>query len=69
MTATHHRLRLAVTGALVGSLALLAAGPAAQPASADGGAAPYGGYTTQAWSAPIRVEVFEPSIPIPVDAG
>lgn len=63
-------IRNLVAGGMVGSLALLAAGPAATPASADdGGAAAYGGYTTQAWSAPIRVEVFEPSIPIPVDAG
>lgn len=63
-------IRNLVAGGTVGALALLATGPAATPASADdGGAAAYGGYTTQAWSAPIRVEVFEPSIPIPVDAG
>jgi hypothetical protein len=63
-------IRTFVAGGMVGSLALLAAGPTATPASADdGGATSYGGYTTQAWSAPIRVEMFEPSIPIPVDAG
>ncbi|MCR1782037.1 hypothetical protein KVF89_05780 [Nocardioides carbamazepini] len=62
--------KLFVTGGMIGSLALLAAGPAAMPAGADdGAAAAYGGYTAQAWSAPIRVEVFEPSLPIPVDAG
>ncbi|TQK70154.1 hypothetical protein [Nocardioides sp. SLBN-35] len=72
MTSTRSTLRVAVTGGMVGCLALLAAGPTATPASADddgGGATSYGGYTTTAWSAPIRVEVFEPSIPIPVDAG
>ncbi|GAA3540410.1 choice-of-anchor P family protein [Nocardioides daeguensis] len=72
MTTTRSRLRLAATGGMVGCLTLLAAGPTATPASADDGATPsagYGGYSTTAWSAPIRVEVFEPSIPIPVEAG
>jgi len=65
-----HLAARGLAGGIVGSLALLAAGPGATPARADDGApASYGGFTAQAWSAPIRVEVFEPSIPIPVDAG
>ncbi|WP_408898736.1 choice-of-anchor P family protein [Nocardioides sp. R1-1] len=75
----HHSSRMrralarGVAGGMVGSFALLAAGPGTTPARADDGAgtatAGYGGFTVQAWSAPIRVQMFEPSIPIPVDAG
>ena len=59
--------RLLVAGGIVASVAIGSGAPAAR--ADDGAPAAYGGYTTQAWSAPIRVEMFEPSLPIPVDAG
>ncbi len=79
MTTTHTRsvrgngrFRLLVAGGMVACLAAMATGPGAGAAHAgdgDSGSAAYGGYQTQAWAAPIRVELFEPSLPIPVDAG
>lgn len=73
----HRRTRLArliVTGGILASTLPLTGAPglAGQPAQAAGvveGEAAYGGFTAQAWSSPVRIEVFEPSLPIPVDAG
>ncbi|AIY16839.1 choice-of-anchor P family protein [Pimelobacter simplex] len=59
------RYRLLIAGGIVASMVPMATGPAAAPAAA---AAPaYGGFSTTAWSAPIRIEVYEPSLPIPAD--
>jgi hypothetical protein len=42
--------------------------PLATAAPAEGDAAPvYGGFATTAWAAPVRVEVYEPSIPMPAN--
>lgn len=60
------RARLVLTGGVLASMMPLTAGPAA-PANAA--AAEFGGFTAMAWSSPVRIEVFEPSLPIPVDAG
>ncbi|MCX6401945.1 MAG: hypothetical protein NTX33_18685, partial [Propionibacteriales bacterium] len=65
---TSRRTRLLLTGGVLASMMPIAAGTAASPAHAEGDPK-YGGYTAKAWSSPIRIEVFEPSIPIPVDAG
>lgn len=62
------RARLFVAGGVLASMMPLTAGQAA-PARAEDGAPAYGGFTATASSSPIRIEVFEPSIPIPVDAG
>lgn len=62
------RARLLVAGGVLASMMPLTAGQSA-PAVADDGAPAYGGYTATAVSSPIRIQVFEPSIPIPVDAG
>lgn len=69
------RARLLVLGGLLASAVPIsgAPGPLSTPAAhaADGGAAAtsYGGFTASAWSSPVRIEVFEPSVPVPVDAG
>lgn len=39
------------------------------PAYGRGDKPAYGGYATSASATPIRIEVYEPSLPIPVDAG
>ncbi|NYI46459.1 hypothetical protein BJ993_003539 [Nocardioides aromaticivorans] len=64
------RTRLLITGGILASTLPLTGAPlAAQPAQAADGEPSYGGFTAQAWSSPVRIEVFEPSLPIPVDAG
>ncbi|HWJ07824.1 MAG TPA: hypothetical protein VNS46_00515, partial [Nocardioides sp.] len=64
------RARLLITGGILASTMPLTGAPlAGQPAQAAEGGAAYGGFTAQAWSSPIRIEVYEPSLPIPVDAG
>lgn len=64
------RTRLLVTGGILASTLPLTGAPlAAPPAQAADGEPAYGGYTAAAWSSPVRIEVFEPSLPIPVDAG
>lgn len=68
MTRAPHRTRLLVVGGIVAS-ALPLAGPPGQSAQAADSAPSYGGFTAAAWSTPVRIEVFEPSLPIPVDAG
>lgn len=65
---TRRNNRLLVAGGVLASMMPLTTG-AASPAAGAVAAAEYGGYTATAWSSPIRIEVFEPSIPIPVDAG
>lgn len=73
MSRRTHRARLLVTGGILASTLPLTGAPlATQPAQAAegaGGEPSYGGFTAQAWSSPVRIEVFEPSLPIPVDAG
>lgn len=68
MTRAPHRTRLLVVGGIVAS-ALPLAGPPGQSAQAADGTPAYGGFTAAASSTPVRIEVFEPSLPIPVDAG
>lgn len=68
MTRAPHRTRLLVLGGVLAS-AMPVAGPPVQSARAADGDPAYGGFTASASSTPIRIEVFEPSIPIPVDAG
>lgn len=66
---TRH-IRLILTGGILASTLPLTGAPlASAPAQAAEGEASYGGFTAQAWSSPVRIEVFEPSLPIPVDAG
>lgn len=70
MTRRSTRIRLIVTGGILASTLPLTGAPlGAQPAQAADGEPSYGGFTAQAWSSPVRIEVFEPSLPIPVDAG
>lgn len=77
MTRRNHRnqrrTRLLITGGILASTLPMTGAPlGVQPAQAAAGAGAepaYGGYTAQAWSSPVRIEVFEPSLPIPVDAG
>lgn len=64
---TSRRTRLLLTGGVLASMMPIAAGTA-DPAHAAGDPS-YGGFTAAAWASPVRIEVFEPSIPIPVDAG
>ncbi|WP_203338476.1 choice-of-anchor P family protein [Nocardioides limicola] len=53
---------LAAGGMTVLAVPLLAAGPAsAEPT--------YGGFQAEAWATPVRIELYEPTIPIPVDPG
>ncbi|NHA00202.1 hypothetical protein G5V59_08880 [Nocardioides sp. W3-2-3] len=68
MTRAPHRTRLLVVGGVVAS-ALPLVGPPGQSAQAADSAPAYGGFTAAASSTPVRIEVFEPSLPIPVDAG
>lgn len=63
----NRRTRLLLTGGVLASMMPIAAGTAG--AAHAEGEPTYGGYTVSAWSSPIRIEVFEPSLPIPVDAG
>ncbi|WP_028657322.1 choice-of-anchor P family protein [Nocardioides sp. J54] len=65
------RARLLVTGGiLVSTLPLTSGTLSGTPAqAADEREVSYGGYTATAWSSPVRVEVFEPALPIPTDAG
>ncbi|KRC54821.1 MULTISPECIES: choice-of-anchor P family protein [unclassified Nocardioides] len=71
MTRTTRRTRLLITGGILASTLPLTGAPGltGQAAQAEDGAPAYGGFTTTAWSTPIRIEVYEPSLPIPVDAG
>ncbi len=62
------RARMLVAGGLLASMMPLTTG-AASPAAGVATAAEYGGFTATSWSSPVRIEVFEPSLPIPVDAG
>ncbi|MFC7502610.1 choice-of-anchor P family protein [Nocardioides sp. GCM10030258] len=62
------RARLLVAGGLLASMMPLTTG-AASPAAGAATAVEYGGFTATSWSSPVRIEVFEPSLPIPVDAG
>lgn len=67
-TRRNDRVRLLVAGGVLASMMPLTTG-AASPAAGAVQAAEYGGYTAKAWSSPVRIEVFEPALPIPVDAG
>ncbi|MFD1246963.1 choice-of-anchor P family protein [Nocardioides ginsengisoli] len=58
------RFRLLLAGGIAASMVPMAAGPGASPAAAAPKPA-YGGFSSSAWSAPIRVEIYEPSLPIP----
>lgn len=70
MTRRSHRIRLILTGGILASTLPLTGAPVGvQPAQAADGEPAYGGFTAQAWSSPVRIEVFEPTLPIPVDAG
>lgn len=70
MTRRSHRTRLILTGGILASTLPLTGAPiGVQPAQAAEGEPAYGGFTAQSWSSPVRIEVFEPSLPIPVDAG
>ena len=64
---SRRRTRTLVAGGVL--VAMLPFGGTAAPASAKDDEAAYGGYATSASSTPIRIEIFEPSLPIPVDAG
>lgn len=57
----NNRARLLAAAGLVASM--LPIGATTAPAQAA--AVPFGGFTAESWSTPIRVEVYEPSIPIP----
>ncbi|KRB74929.1 hypothetical protein ASE01_16235 [Nocardioides sp. Root190] len=63
----NRRTRLLLTGGVLASMMPIAAGSVGT-AHAEGDPS-YGGFTTSAWSSPIRIEIFEPALPIPVDAG
>lgn len=64
------RARLALLGGVLASMVpVVTATTPAVGADGSDAAAAYGGFTTSATATPIRVEIFEPSIPIPVDAG
>ncbi|HWJ07748.1 MAG TPA: choice-of-anchor P family protein [Nocardioides sp.] len=67
------RARLLITGGILASTMPLTGAPLAglpaQAAEGSDAAAAYGGFQASAWSSPIRIEVYEPSLPIPVDAG
>ncbi|KRA38060.1 MULTISPECIES: hypothetical protein [unclassified Nocardioides] len=65
---TRRNTRLLVAGGVLASMMPLTTG-AVSPAAGATVVAEYGGFTAGAWSSPVRIEVFEPSIPIPVDAG
>lgn len=55
-------IRAGLAGGLVAAALPLAAAPAMPSVSA---AAEYGGFASSGWATPIRIEVYEPSIPIP----
>ncbi|WP_435768896.1 hypothetical protein [Nocardioides sp. SYSU DS0651] len=63
-----YRTKVLLAAGVVASMVPVAGGPAgavpAEGAPARAAAA-YGGYTATAWATPIRVEVYEPSLPIP----
>lgn len=64
----HHQRWLAGASALLATGAMVSAfsGPAsAEPAEPAAGGTPYGGFTTAATSTPLRLEIFEPAIPLP----
>ncbi|GAA4808815.1 hypothetical protein ACFQ0K_03150 [Nocardioides caeni] len=67
------RARLLLTGGLLATLmpmtSPLNGATTATAASAEGGEPAYGGFTVSSLSTPVRIEIFEPSLPIPVDAG
>src|SRR5690349_17910876 len=71
MTRTTRRTRLLITGGILASTLPLTGAPGltGQAAQTEDGAPAYGGFTTTAWSTPILIEVYEPSLPIPLDAG
>ncbi|MFL6024208.1 MAG: choice-of-anchor P family protein [Marmoricola sp.] len=57
--------RVLVATGLVASV-LTMAGPGASPAAATPAvAATYGGFSGEGWSTPLRIELFEPSLPVP----
>lgn len=54
---------LIVAGALVSTFA----GPATAAVDQSTGGTPYGGFTTSAEATPLRIELYEPTIPIPAN--
>lgn len=62
------RTGLVLAGVVLASMMPLTTGSVSPAGAADKDVS-YGGFTTAAWSSPVRIEVFEPSLPIPVDAG
>lgn len=66
---SRRRVRLLFTGGLLATMLPMTNPAATTSAIAAEGEASYGGFTAGATSTPIRIEIFEPSIPIPVDAG
>lgn len=68
--ASRRRARLLLTGGLLATLMPMTSPlNGATTATAAEGEPAYGGFTAAALSTPIRIEMFEPSLPIPVDAG
>jgi hypothetical protein len=61
------RSRRAALGVLALGLVLGSAGVALGPAQATAPATAYGGFSTAATASPLKLEVFEPSIPIPTE--
>ncbi|MEP9363546.1 choice-of-anchor P family protein [Nocardioides sp. CN2-186] len=52
--------------ALVGAPILIGAGPVSAGASAYGAEKPaFSGFSSSAWAAPVKIEIYEPTIPIP----
>jgi hypothetical protein len=65
--ATSQRSRRTAIGMLALGLVLGSAGVALGPAQAVAPATSYGGFSTAATASPLKLEVFEPSIPIPTE--
>ncbi len=64
VTVSRRRSGSLVATALVASFAGIGLGAA--PAQAEG-ASRFSGYVASGWAAPVKIEIFEPSIPIPAD--
>jgi len=64
---TSRRSRRTAVGVLALGLVIGSAGVALGPAQAMAPATSYGGFSTAATASPLKLEVFEPSIPIPTE--
>lgn len=69
MRPTTHSARRTVaglaTGALLGACATLGAGAPAHAAAAKKATPAWSGFVATGWAAPVKIEIFEPMIPIP----